>query len=131
MKIIITESQYKVLLESNNSSMQNLIDMAFQEMKQNCEEEKYFDTMVCDGVEIVEEIKVVDVQKTTSKSERNGFVTSFLLITIDCYIDYFKPYFDLDSLIDELEFEARHIVGGRLVKINLRNIINKRKEFNY
>ncbi len=37
MKIIITESQYKMLLESNTDSMQNLIDMAFEEVKENCE----------------------------------------------------------------------------------------------
>ena len=33
MKIIITESQYEMLLESNLESMQNLIDMAFEDLK--------------------------------------------------------------------------------------------------
>ena len=37
MKIIITESQYRMLLESNFEPIQNLIDMAFEDLKENCE----------------------------------------------------------------------------------------------
>ena len=37
MKIIITESQYKMLLESNLDSMQSLINMAFDDLKDDCE----------------------------------------------------------------------------------------------
>lgn len=132
MKVIITEEQYTLIIESKlNDTMQSVINESFETMKQNCEEENYFDMMVCDGVEIVEEIKVIEVEKTSSKSERNNFVTSFFNITVDCYIDYFKPYFDLESFIDELQFEVRDIVGGRIVVINLRNTINKRKDFNW
>jgi len=131
MKIIITESQYKILLESNTGSMQNLVDMAFQDMKENCQNEYYFDDSICAGVEMVKEITVVEVQKTSAKSERNNFVSDFLLVTVDCQIDYIKEYFDLNSFIDELQFEARKIVGGRLIVINLRNTINKRKEYNW
>jgi hypothetical protein len=32
MKIIITESQYKMLIESQTDKMQNLIDMALEQL---------------------------------------------------------------------------------------------------
>ena len=38
MKIIITENQYKILLESNTESMQNVIDIAFKSLKENVED---------------------------------------------------------------------------------------------
>lgn len=38
MKIIITEQQQKILTESKSlESAQNLIDQAFEELKENCE----------------------------------------------------------------------------------------------
>lgn len=132
MKIIITESQYKLLFESKlNNTMQVVINESFDIIKNNCEEEYYFDMMVCDGVEIVDEIKVIEVNKVTAKSERNNYETTFFNITVDCYIDYFKPTYDLNSFIDELVFEARGIVGGRTVNITLRDTINKRKNFDW
>ena len=68
MKIIITESQYKMLLESNNESIQSLIDMAFESLKERCEEDEYSVLYVENQVHATEEIKVVDVQKTTAKN---------------------------------------------------------------
>ena len=70
MKIIITERQYKMLFESNkNESMQNLIDMAFDEVKENCEGGYYVmahQDYICNPIDMIEEIKVVDVAKSTS-----------------------------------------------------------------
>jgi hypothetical protein len=37
MKIIITESQYKMLIESQTDNMQNLIDIALEQLIENCE----------------------------------------------------------------------------------------------
>ena len=37
MKIIISEQQYIMLSESKLNSIQNLINMAFEQVKENCE----------------------------------------------------------------------------------------------
>ena len=69
MKIIISEQQYKMLSESKLDPMQNLINMAFDEVKENCEGGYYLRShynYICDPIEMIEEMKVVDVSKTTS-----------------------------------------------------------------
>ena len=60
MKIIITENQYKMLLESNTESMQNVIDIAFKSLKENVEDGFFEVSYVEDSVYVTEEIKVVD-----------------------------------------------------------------------
>ena len=68
MKIIITESQYKMLLESNTESIQNLIDMAFQALKDDIGNYFFNVEHIEDAVDATEKIEVVDVQKVTSKN---------------------------------------------------------------
>ena len=58
MKIIITENQYKILLESNTESMQNVIDIAFKSLKENVEDGFFEVSYVEDSVYVTEEIKV-------------------------------------------------------------------------
>ena len=65
MKIIITESQYKMLLESNTESMQSLIDMAYEELKDSCEKGSYIRShlnSICGPVDTIEEIKLLRYQ---------------------------------------------------------------------
>ena len=49
-----------MLLESNTESMQNLIDMAFDDLKEECKN-NWADKSTCEEVETIEKIKVVDI----------------------------------------------------------------------
>jgi len=128
MKIIITESQYEMLLESNLESMQNLIDMAFEDLKENCER-NWVDNYACDEVEAVEKIKVVDVQKVFVKTKTTG-QDSFLIIKIDVDYNYFREYLDLSNLEIQLQWETKQIIGNN-VRVLINNQNNTRKEFNW
>jgi hypothetical protein len=134
MKIIITESQYKMLLESNFQSMQSLIDMAFDTVKENCEGGYYIrqhHTYICSPISIIEEIKVVDVSKVQVMDYYEKDKTDILNITVDFYIDSIREYNNLDNFIYELQEEARNIIGGKFITIIEREVINKRKNFNW
>ena len=134
MKIIITESQYKMLLESNNESMQSLIDMAFDTVKENCEGGYYIrshQNYICDPAEMIEEIKVVDVSKGQVMDYFEKDKIDIINITVDFYIDSIHEYNNLDNFIYELQEEARNVIGAKVIIISVRDIINKRKEFNW
>ena len=135
MKIIITERQYNMLFESNkNESMQNLIDMAFDEVKEKCEGGSYVTShynYICDPIEMIEEMKVVDVSKTTSIGYLEKKELSQIHITVDIHLDSIYEYNDLDNFIYQLQGEARNILGGSVVSISVGDVINKRKEFNW
>ncbi len=128
MKIIITESQYEMLLESNLESMQNLIDMAFEDLKENCER-NWVDNYACDEVEAVEKIKVVDVQKVFVKTKTTE-QDSFLIIKIDVDYNYIREYLDLSDLEIQLQYETKQIIGNN-VRVSINNQNNTRKEFNW
>ena len=134
MKIIITEQQYVMLSESKLDPMQNLINMAFDEVKENCEGGYYVRShynYICDPIEMIEEMKVVDVSKTTSMDYLEKKELSQINITIDIHLDSIYEYNDLDHFIYQLEGEARNIIGGSIVSISIGNVTNKRKEFNW
>jgi len=134
MKIIITESQYKMLLESNTDSMQNLIDMALEQLIENCEGGYYIrshQSYICDPIDMIEEIKVVDVLKSTSMDYFEKNKTESINITIDCYIDSVYEYNNLENFIYELQETARNVIGAKVIIISVRDIINKRKDFNW
>ena len=134
MKIIITEQQYVMLSESKLDPMQNLINMAFDEVKENCEGGYYLRShynYICDPIEMIEEMKVVDVSKTTSMDYLEKKELSQIHITIDIHLDSIYEYNDLDHFIYQLEGEARNIIGGSIVSISIGNVTNKRKEFNW
>ena len=134
MKIIITESQYKMLLESNFESMQSLIDMAFDTVKENCEGGYYIrqhQNYICDPAEMIEEIKVVDVSKGQVMDYFEKDKTDIINITVDFYIESIYEYNDLDNFIYELQEEARNVLGGVNIIIIKRETINKRKNFDW
>ena len=134
MKIIITESQYKMLLESNTDSMQSLIDMTFDQVKENCEGGYYIrshQNLICDPVDMIEEIKVVDVSKVTSMDYFEKNKMDVIHIKVNFYVDSINEYNNLDNFIYELQAEARNIIGGRFITIEIGEIINKRKDFNW
>jgi hypothetical protein len=134
MKIIITESQYKMLLESNTEPMQNLIDMAFEEVKENCERGYYVmahHDYICNPIDMIEEIKVADVSKVTSMDYFEKNKMEVIHIKVNCYIDSIYEYNNLDNFIYELQEESRNIIGGKFVTLEIGEIINKRKDFNW
>jgi len=134
MKIIITESQYRMLLESNTEPMQDLIDMAFDQIKENCEGGYYIrshQNLICDPVDIIEEIKVVDVSKVTSMDYFEKNKMDVIHIKVNCYVDSIREYNNLDNFIYELQAEVRNLIGGRFITIEMRETINKRKNFNW
>ena len=128
MKIIITESQYKMLLESNFEPIQNLIDMAFEDLKENCENYS-IDSYTCEEVETVEKIKVVDVQKVFVKTKTTE-QDSFLLIKIDVDYNYIREYKDLSDFEIQLQWATKQIIGNN-VRVTINNQNNARKEFNW
>ena len=134
MKIIITESQYKMLIESQTDKMQNLIDMALEQLIENCEGGYYIrshQSYICDPIDMIEEIKVVDVLKSTSMDYFEKNKTESINITIDCYIDSVYEYNNLENFIYELQEAARNVIGVKVIIISVRDIINKRKDFNW
>ena len=134
MKIIITESQYKMLIESQTDKMQNLIDMALEQLIENCEGGYYIrshQSYICDPIDMIEEIKVVDVLKSTSMDYFEKNKTESINITIDCYIDSIYEYNNLENFIYELQEAARNVIGAKVIIISVRDIINKRKDFNW
>ena len=129
MKIIISERQQKLLTESKSlESAQNLIDMAFEDLKENCER-NWVDNYACDEVEAVEKIKVVDVQKVFVKTKTTG-QDSFLIIKIDVDYNYLREYLDLSNLEIQLQWETKQIIGNN-VRVLINNQNNTRKEFNW
>ena len=66
MKYILTEEQYKNLLESNKklNVFQELIDTKLNELKKECDENED-DFSGCYEVDSIEEIKVVDITHIT------------------------------------------------------------------
>jgi hypothetical protein len=134
MKIIITESQYQMLLESKQQGMQRLIDMAFDTIKENCEGGYYIrshQNYICDPAEMIEEIKVVDVSKGQVIGYFEKDKIDIINITVDFYIDSIREYNNLDNFIYELMQESRNIVGGNFIIIDYGEIINKRKNFDW
>ena len=134
MKIIISEQQYVMLSESKLDPMQNLINMAFDEVKEKCEGGSYVRShhnYICDPIEMIEEMKVVDVSKTTSMDYFEKNELSSIHITVDIHLDSIYEYNDLDNFIYQLQGEARNIIGGNIVSISIGDVTNKRKEFNW
>lgn len=134
MKIIITEQQYVMLSESKLDPMQNLINMAFDEVKEKCEGGSYIRShhnYICDPIEMIEEIKVVDVSKTTSMGYLEKKELSQIHITVNIHLESIYLFYDLDNFIYQLQGEARNILGGSVVSISVGDVINKRKEFNW
>ena len=125
MKIIITEQQQKLLTESKSiDSAQNLIDQAFDELKENCEN-NFVIHYYCVQMETVEEVKVVSSNKgsTITRNEK----TNFWLIDVDIHYSSLG-YTPFDDFIYQLQYEVREIVGARNIIMTLREQINSNKD---
>jgi hypothetical protein len=128
MKIIITGRQQKLLTESKSiESAQNLIDQAFDEVKENCEK-NWVEQYACDQMETVEEVKVVSSNKGTTITRNEK--TNFWLIDVDIHYSSLG-YTPFDDFIYQLQYEVREIVGARNIIITLREQINSNKDPNW
>lgn len=128
MKIIISEQQQKLLTESKSIELaQNLINQAFDELKENCEK-NWVEQYACDQMETVEEVKVVSSNKgsTITRDQK----TNFWLIEVDIYYSSLG-YTPFDDFIYQIQWEVREIVGSRNVIINIREEINSNKDPNW
>ncbi len=128
MKIIISEKQQKLLSESKKlESAQNLIDQAFEELKENCEK-NWVEPMACDQMESVEELKVVASEKGATM--RGGKEMKLWFIEVDIYYSSLG-YTPFEDFIHQLQWEVREIVGSRNVIITIRGLINSNKNLNW
>ena len=124
MKIIITENQYKMLLESNTESIQNLIDISFQAIKDDVDEGNFDVTYIEDAVYATEEIKVVEVQKVTGKNYLTGNESSHLFVTIDVYVSTIFETMDVGEMVWEVQLECEKIIGKNNIRLKIRDVIN-------
>ena len=128
MKIIITEQQQKLLTESKSiESAQNLIDQAFDEVKENCEN-NWVEQMACDQMETVEEVKVISSNKGSTITR--GKKTNFWLIDVDIHYSSLG-YTPFDDFIYQIQWEVREIVGSRNIIITIQGLINSNKDLNW
>jgi len=128
MKIIITEQQQKLLTESKGIEFaQNLIDQAFEELKENCEK-NWVEQYACDRMETVEEIKVVSSDKGSTITRDKK--TNFWLIQVDIYYSSLG-YTSFEDFIYQLQWEVREIVGSRNIIITIQGLINSNKDPNW
>lgn len=128
MKIIISERQQKLLTESKKlESVQNLIDQAFNELKENCEK-NWVEQYACDQMESVEELKVVASEKGATM--RGGQEMKLWFIEVDIYYSSLG-YTPFEDFIYQLQYEVRQIVGARNVIITIRGLINSNKDPNW
>ncbi len=128
MKIIITEQQQKLLTESKSlESAQNLIDQAFEELKENCEK-NWVEQYACDQMETVEEVKVVASEKGSTITRDKK--TNFWLIQVDIYYSSLG-YTSFEEFIYQIQWEVREIVGSRNIIITIQGLINSNKDPNW
>lgn len=128
MKIIISEKQQKLLTESKKlESVQNLIDQAFEQLKENCEK-NWVEQYACDQMETVEEVKVVASEKGATM--RGGKEMKLWFIEVDIYYSSLG-YTPFEDFIHQLQWEVRQIVGARNVIITIRGTINSNKDPNW
>ena len=128
MKIIISERQQKLLNESKSIELaQNLIDQAFDELKENCEK-NWVEQYACDQMETIEEIKVVSSDKGSAITRDKK--TNFWLIQVDIYYSSLG-YTPFEDFIYQLQWEVREIVGSRNIIITIQGLINSNKDLNW
>ena len=128
MKIIISERQQKLLTESKKlESAQNLIDEAFDQIKENCEK-NWVEQYACDQMETVEEVKVVASEKGATM--RGGQEMKLWFIEVDIYYSSLG-YTPFEDFIYQLQWEVRQIVGARNVIITIQGTINSNKDPNW
>ena len=118
MKIVISESQYKRLIETENKlikGIQNLVNDEVANLKDNVDELDMDDMSMIYQIDSLNRIEVVDVQKTESQ----------LIVFLDIYKKKKNPNQFFRDLVQEMEYGIRKYVPNVVLKIN--DIIPERK----
>ena len=113
-----------MLLESKTESMQNLVDMAFQALKDDIGNYFFNVEHIEDAVDATEKIEVVDVQKVTSKNYFENKENSSLFVTIDVYISTIFETMDVSEMIWEVQIECEKLIGKNTIRLKIRDVIN-------
>jgi hypothetical protein len=117
MKYIITESQYKTIVESNKrtESFQELINNQFKQMQDMCENDEY-DYSMCDSIPTIEYITVTDVESIPSEYNPK------IILKINIMYN-FMSYKDYSDFIYELQYFIRKSTGLPIdIKYELINL---------
>ena len=107
MKYIITESQYKTIVESNKriDAFQELINNELNRIKDMCDDDDGTnDYDICDEVSSIEQIVVNDVETFSA------YKISYITIKVDVMYHFFK-YKDYDEVIYELKRSIEKSTG--------------------
>jgi hypothetical protein len=104
MKYIITESQYKIIVEGNKriKMFQELVNRELKNLQDICNEDE--DILFCFGIDSIENIIVTDVEYMSS--EHNPKV----ILSINIMYEYLK-YKDYSDFIYELQYFIRKSTG--------------------
>ena len=130
MKYIVTESQYKKLVEqklSKKDLFQDMINEKFEYIKKHCD--NYFEIThtfpndiqftTCDTIDAVDNITVNELTVISSaRTDMSGEpynVTPGLYIKLTINISSAKKIFDFDDLVYDLKHMLRKSSGGLMV----------------
>jgi hypothetical protein len=104
MKYIITESQYKTIVESNKRAevFQELINNEFKRIQDMCEDDDSY--KMCDSIDSIEYITVTDAE--TLPSEHNPKI----ILKINIMYNFMR-YKDYSDFIYELQYMIRKSTG--------------------
>jgi len=105
MKYIITESQYKIIVESNKrvEVFQELINREFKQIQDICND-GVDDYIMCDSIDSIEYITVTDAE--TLPSEHNPKI----ILKINIMYNFMR-YKDYSDFIYELQYMIRKSTG--------------------
>jgi hypothetical protein len=104
MKYIITESQYKTIVESNKrvESFQELINNQFKQIQDICNEDEYYS--MCDSIDTIEYITVTDVESIPSEYNPK------IILKINIMYNFMR-YKDYSDFIYEFQYMIRKSTG--------------------
>ena len=110
-------------------TFQNAVDMAFEDIKEKCDKmnelgadaPEIISFDVCDQIESISKVEVVNVYKTNNIIE----------ISIIVYYDTIFPSLDVGDYLYELEYHLREYLGKGNFKLKLLNSINTREDFDW
>ena len=107
MKYIITETQYKIITETNKrvGIFQELINNQFKQMKDLCENGEDDDSYyICDSIESIEYITVTDAESIPSEYNPK------IILKINIMYNFMR-YKDYSDFIYELQYFIRNSTG--------------------